>query len=76
MNALKYILVAVIVVGTTIDVLGQSSKPVVGVGEITSSVGGDPESFRTMLETAMAQTNKFELVERSRIDDILGEQGP
>ena len=75
MSALKYILVAVIVVGTTIDVLGQNSKPVVGVGEITSSVGGDPESFRTMLETAIAQTNKFELVERSRIDDILGEQG-
>jgi hypothetical protein len=51
-----------------------ANKPVVGIGEITSSVGGNPTSFQTMLETAISQTNKFELMERSRMDDILGEQ--
>lgn len=75
MSALQQILVATMVVVTTLGALAQGAKPVVGVGEITSSVGGDPDAFRTMLETAIAQTNKFELVERSRIDDVLGEQG-
>ncbi|MDC3323200.1 CsgG/HfaB family protein [Gammaproteobacteria bacterium] len=51
-----------------------ANKPVVGIGEITSSVGGNPVSFQTMLETAISQTNKFELMERSRMDDVLGEQ--
>ena len=51
-----------------------ANNPVVGIGEITSSVGGNPQSFQTMLETAISQTNKFELMERSRMDDLLGEQ--
>ena len=54
--------------------MAASSKPVIGIGEITSTVGGNPSSFQTMLETAISQTNKFELMERSRMDDILGEQ--
>ena len=37
-----------------------AAKPVVGIGEITSNVGGNPQSFQTMLETAISQTNKFE----------------
>jgi hypothetical protein len=52
----------------------SSDKPIVGIGEITSTVGGNVESFQTMLETAISQTNKFELMERSRMDDLLGEQ--
>lgn len=51
-----------------------ANKPVVGIGDIQSTVGGNPASFLTMLETAISQTNKFELMERSRMDDILGEQ--
>ena len=51
-----------------------ANKPVVGIGEITSNVGGNPQTFQTMLETAISQTNKFELMERSRMDDLLGEQ--
>lgn len=54
--------------------LSSADKPVVGIGDITSTVGGNPESFQTMLETAISQTNKFELMERSRMNDILGEQ--
>lgn len=54
--------------------VSSADKPVIGVGEITSSVGGNVISFQTMLETAISQTNKFDLMERSRMDDILGEQ--
>ena len=67
----------VILLGTLVSLgaIAQSRKPVVGVGEITSLVqGNNPESFRAMLETAVAQTNKFELLERSRMDELLGEQ--
>jgi len=51
-------------------------KPVIAVGEISSSfrdVNGD--SFRSMLETAISKAGKFELVERSRLNDLLKEQG-
>jgi curli biogenesis system outer membrane secretion channel CsgG len=56
------------------EISSQSSKPVIGIGEMTSSVGGDVKSFQSMLETAIANTNKFDLIERSRIGDIINEQ--
>ena len=56
------------------EISSQSSKPVIGIGEMTSSVGGDVKSFQSMLETAIANTNKFDLIERSRIGDIISEQ--
>ena len=77
MNFLKKkILFITILVGFLMSsiVMAASGKPVIGIGEITSTVGGNPASFQTMLETAISQTNKFELMERSRMDDILGEQ--
>ena len=77
MNFLKKkILFISILVGLTMSsiVMAASGKPVIGIGEITSTVGGNPASFQTMLETAISQTNKFDLIERSRMDDILGEQ--
>jgi len=77
MNFLKKkILFISILVGLTMSsiVTAASGKPVIGIGEITSTVGGNPASFQTMLETAISQTNKFDLIERSRMDDILGEQ--
>jgi hypothetical protein len=77
MNFLKKnILFITILVGLSMSsvVMAASGKPVIGIGEITSTVGGNPVSFQTMLETAISQTNKFELMERSRMDDILGEQ--
>lgn len=52
----------------------QSNKPVIGIGEMRSSVGGDVDTFRAMLETALASTNKFDIIERSRIGDLVGEQ--
>jgi hypothetical protein len=58
----------------SITLMAQSSKPVIGIGEMKSTVGGDVNSFRAMLETAIAGTNKFELVERSRMADLISEQ--
>jgi hypothetical protein len=76
MNFLKKkILFATILVGLSMSsLIMAASKPVIGIGDITSTVGGNVTTFQTMLETAISQTNKFELMERSRMDDILGEQ--
>ena len=71
---LKDVFIKVLFLGVlTFDVLADN-KPIVAIGEITSTVGGNPVSFQTMLETAISQTNKFDLMERSRMDEILGEQ--
>ena len=51
-------------------------KSVVAIGQITSSVPGtDPVSFQTMIETQLIKTNKFKIIERSRLDEILREKG-
>lgn len=51
-------------------------KVIIGVGEITSSIReANPENFQTMLETVLVKTNKFEVIERSRMEEILKERG-
>ncbi len=56
-------------------VLAQN-KVIIGVGEITDNVGSaNPENFQTMLETLLVQTNKFDVIERARLDEILNERG-
>ena len=57
-----------------LSISAQSNKPVIGVGEIQSTIGGNPSTYAQMLETALSQTNKFEIIERARMDDLLGEQ--
>lgn len=58
------------------DAPASGGKSVVAVGEITSSIpGSDPATFQTMIETQLVKTNKFRLIERSRLDQILGEKG-
>jgi curli biogenesis system outer membrane secretion channel CsgG len=55
--------------------VNAANKPIIGVGEITSNIqNANPETFQTMLETALVKTNKFEIIERSRLDDVLGER--
>jgi len=73
MNVLKLILTVILLNFSTL-VDAQSNKPVIGIGELKSTVGGDVNSFRAMLETAIAGTNKFDLIERSRIGDLIKEQ--
>ena len=56
--------------------LGQVNKPVIGVAEIETSVAQlDTENIRTSIETAISKTGKFTLMERSRLDTLLAEQG-
>ena len=56
--------------------LGQENKPVIGVAEIETSVPQlDTENIRTSIETAISKTGKFTLMERSRLDTLLAEQG-
>ena len=57
-----------------LSISAQSNKPVIGVGEIQTTIGGNPLTYAQMLETALSQTNKFEIIERARMDDLLGEQ--
>ena len=56
--------------------LAQENKPVIGVAEIETSVAQlDTENIRTSIETAISKTGKFTLMERSRLDTLLAEQG-
>jgi len=71
---MRKLLLTIIFLNFSILIDAQSSKPVIGIGEMRSTVGGDVNSFRAMLESAIANTNKFELIERSRIGDLIGEQ--
>ena len=73
MNYIKLIF-TVIILNYSAIVFAQSNKPVIGIGEMNSTVGGDIGSFRAMLETSIANTNKFDLIERSRIGDLINEQ--
>lgn len=55
---------------------GASDKVVIGIGEIKSAVrGANARSFQAMLETQLIKTNKFKIIERSRLVEILKEQG-
>lgn len=59
---------------TSLSVSAQG-LPLIGVGSITSTIrGADPASFQTMVETELTKTNKFHLIERSRLQEILGEK--
>ena len=86
MAARKGLLTISILIAATGDCLGQDEPnlPIIGVTEIRAPVD-DPylfnrvntkaESFQVMLETQLAQIGRFKIIERNRIDEILGEQG-
>lgn len=67
-----------IVVLISINALTVSAqnKVIIAVGEIRDNVGNaNPANFQTMLETLLIQTNKFDVIERSRLDEVLSERG-
>ena len=68
---------AVAVLGSAEPVLAQGGGvAILGVGGIETSIrGADPVSFQTMLETQLVKTNKFKIIERSRLAEILKEKG-
>ena len=58
--------------------------PVIGITEITSGVdvrnyreykNSKAGNFQTMLETQMVKVNRFKIMERNRLDEVLSEQG-
>ena len=53
-----------------LSISAQSNKPVIGVGEIQSTIGGNPSTYAQMLETALSQTNKFEIIETKKSEII------
>lgn len=63
---------------------GEPNLPVIGVTEIQapandphlfSRVNTKAGSFQVMLETQLMQIGRFKIIERNRVDEILGEQG-
>ena len=61
-----------------------SDLPVIAVTTITSSVddrsyrgyaNAKAENFQNMLETQLAKINRFKIMERNRVDEVLSEQG-
>ena len=58
--------------------------PIIGITEITSGVdvrnyreykNSKAGNFQTMLETQMVKVNRFKVMERNRLDEVLSEQG-
>jgi hypothetical protein len=61
---------------TASTAFAQTGTAVIGVGQMESSIAGaDPASFQTMIETQLVKTNKFKIIERSRLAEILKEKG-
>ncbi|HEX8444120.1 MAG TPA: CsgG/HfaB family protein [Allosphingosinicella sp.] len=53
----------------------QTKKPIVAVIKIDDLAGtGQADTLSTMIETAVAGTNKFRLIERERLGKLVGEQ--
>lgn len=58
------------------NVAAQSGKPVVAVYQMDDLANtGEAETFSAMIETAIAQSGKFRVMERSRMAELLSEQG-
>lgn len=56
--------------------LAQSGKPSVAVMQMDDLAGsGQAASFSTMIESAVAGTGKFRLIERGRLGTLVAEQG-
>jgi curli biogenesis system outer membrane secretion channel CsgG len=74
---MKKILSTIILVILNLSCLANAQdRVVIGVGEITSSIpGSDPQTFQTMLETQLIKTNKFTVIERARLEQVIQEQG-
>ena len=56
--------------------VAQSNKPIVAVGSFESSFQDfDTRNIQTAIETALSKTQKFSLMERGRLDQLMAEQG-
>jgi len=56
--------------------LAQANRPIIAVGEITTAIGQfDTTSIQLALENALQKTNKFTIMERTRLATLLEERG-
>ena len=54
----------------------QGNRPIIAVGEITTAIGQfDTMSIQLALENALQKTNKFTIMERTRLATLLEERG-
>ena len=69
--------ILVLAVSLVFSGLGFSqNKPVIAVSEITTGIGNfSTMSIQLALENALQKTNKFTIMERSRLDSLLQERG-
>lgn len=81
MNRQQRILVIILVaVLTTLSLTPSSSKaqqglPVLAVSDIESSLNWDTGNLRVAIESALASTRKFRIMERARLATLLKERG-
>ena len=71
--------VKILVIAMTMIFSGHGfsqNKPVIAVSEITTGIGNfSTMSIQLALENALQKTNKFTIMERSRLDSLLQERG-
>jgi curli biogenesis system outer membrane secretion channel CsgG len=75
-------LILFLILGHSI-IINANNLPIIAITEIQSSVDSNywrdfknskSSNFQTMLETQLVQTNRFKIIERNRIDEVLSEQ--
>lgn len=70
------ILIALLALLVTALPAYSQNKPIVAVSSIeTSFTNYDTKNIQTAIETAIVQSGKYTLMERSRLDELLKEQG-
>lgn len=76
MISLRNILIGISALVLVNTAQSQSNKPVIAVGEITTAIGEfSTMSIQLALENALQKTNKFTIMERTRLDTLLAERG-
>lgn len=75
MKLFRSILAALFCVGLPTAAAAQD-KPIVAIYQMDDLANtGQSETFSAMIETAIAQSGKFRVMERSRLNELLKEQG-
>lgn len=80
--ALRFL--ALLVVSFALPTSAEPDLPIIGITKIKAPVDDDgfytrvntkADNFQTMLETQLIKTQRFTVMERNRVDEILAEQG-
>ena len=75
LKAMNIVIALLALLVTALPTYSQN-KPIVAVSSIeTSFTNYDTKNIQTAIETAIVQSGKYTLMERSRLDELLKEQG-